>query len=221
MRRTLVLFAALVAAGVALAQSGEVALGVKAGHNALCGGLAAVSVEAKYAAKTHFAIRGGVQYSTINRVLAEVRPQYYQNFEFGRLSGEVLFNYAYQSCMNSFAIGAGASLDMSPLWITLGYYHRTLKMGADIVAEPFNIYYELGVKCLPKRERWDLNVIVTNSRIFELERHYQPSFAVDGWWYPSAKLGVLVGANYKPAGMFHISSDYYQFYVNIGVCCRW
>jgi hypothetical protein len=54
-----------------------------------------------------------------------------------------------------------------------------------------------------------------------LERHYQPSFAVEVWWYPNEKWGVQLGANYKPAGMFNISSDYYQMYGNIGVCYKW
>ena len=222
MRRIFLLLALFVAGmGALRAQSGEVMLGVKGGHSALFGGFATVSAEAKYVTKENIVIRGGAQYNTINRVSVEVRPQYFHDFGFGRLSGEVLFNYVYQGSMSSYAIGCGASLDICPLWVTLGYYHRTIAQGADKLHEPFNIYYELGVRCLPKREQWDLNVILSNSRIFELERHYQPSFAVDGWWYPSSKLGVLVGLNYKPAGMFYISSDYYQFYANIGVCYRW
>lgn len=222
MRRFFLFFALIIASTGALrAQNGEVALGVKGGHSALFGSFAAVSVEGRYVAKDYFAVSGGAQYNTINRVSAEVRPQYFHNFDFGRLSGEVLFNYTYQSSMDSYAIGLGASLDIRPLWVTLGYYHRTMTMGADRVCEPFNIYYELGVRCLPNREQWDLNVILSNSRFFEPERHYQPSFVVEGWWYPLSKLGVQVGLNYKPAGMFHISSDYYQFYANIGVCYRW
>ena len=103
----------------------------------------------------------------------------------------------------------------------MGYYSRAMMQGGDTINEQFNIYYELGIRCLPKLEKGDLNVIFTNSRIFELERHYQPSFAVEGWWYPTDKWGLQVGVNYKPAGMFNISSDFYQVYGNVGVCYKW
>ena len=217
----LTLLMAVVGIGGVRAQGGDVTLGVKGGENALFGPFAALSVEAKYEAKAHFALRGGAQYNTYNRVAAEVRPQYFYDLNFGRISGEVLLNYTYQSRLNNYSVGCGASLDVRYIWVTLGYYCRIMTMAADRVVEPFNIYYELGIRCLPKREQWDLNIILTNSRRFELERHYQPSFALEGWWYPLEKLGVQVGVNYKPAGMFNISSDYYQFYANVGVCYKW
>ena len=222
MKRLLILCALFFAGiGGATAQSGEVALGVKGGHSALFGSFAAVSAEADCEVVDGFSLRGGAQYNTIGRTAAEIRPRYFHDFNFGRLSGEVLFDYTNQNRMNNYSIGCGVSLDMPGVWVTLGYYHRTITLGADKVYEPFNIYYELGVRCLPKIENWDLNVIITNSEIFELERHYQPSFALEGWWYPSKRWGVQLGVNYKPAGMFNISSDYYQIYGNVGVCYRW
>ena len=222
MKRLLILCALFfIGMGGALAQSGEVALGVKGGNSALFGSFAAISVEADCEVVEDFSLRGGAQYNTIGRTAAEIRPSYLHDFKFGRLSGEVLFNYTNQNRMNHYAIGCGVSLDIPGLWVTLGYYHRTTTLGADKLYEPFNIYYELGVRCLPKIEHWDLNIIITNSEIFELERHYQPSFALEGWWYPLEKLGVQLGVNYKPAGMFNISSDYYQIYGNVGVCYRW
>lgn len=203
------------------AQSGDVAIGVKGGNSALFGAFGAVSAEAKYAAKDYFAIRGGAQYNTYGRVAAEVRPQYFHDLSFGRVSAELLCNYTNQGKQNNIAIGCGASLDVRYIWVTLGYYYRAMMQGGDTINEPFNIYYELGIRCLPKLEKGDLNVIFTNSRIFELERHYQPSFAVEGWWYPTDKWGLQVGVNYKPAGMFNISSDFYQVYGNVGVCYKW
>ena len=213
-------FLMIAGAGVLKAQRGEVVLGIKGGNNAIFKTHSALFVEAKEV-WGNFAIDGGAQYNTIGRVGVAARPKYSHDLLFGRLSGEVLFDYTNQGRVNSYAIGCGASLDIRDLWVTMGYYHRTMALGGDMLYEPFNIYYELGVRCLPKVEQWDLNFILTNSRIFELERHYQPSVVLEGWWYPLNRLGVQVGINYKPAGMFHISSDYYQLYANIGVCCRW
>jgi hypothetical protein len=223
MRRFVILVIAIALAitGKVEAQSGEVALVVKGGHNSPLGAFTAVAVQTKYAAERDFALRTGVQYNTIARVTAEFRPQYFHDLSFGRVSAEILFNYTYQSHLSNYAIGCGATLDIPRLWATIGYYHRTMAMGKDALYEPFNLYYELGIRCLPKREKWDLNVIFTNSQLFELERHYQPTLAVESWWYPLENLGVQLGVNYKSAGMFHLSSDYYQIYGNVGVCYRW
>lgn len=222
MKRFLLFFSLIFTSISALyAQSGEVAIGIKGGHNAIFGPLAAASIETKYKHKDYFAIEGGAQYNTIGRVAAAVKPQYFHDFNFGRLYCEVMFEYTNQNQMNNYAIGCGATLDIRGLWVTIGYYHRTITLDNDKISEPFNIYYELGVHCLPKLDKWDLNIILTNCRTFELERHYQPSFAIEGWWYPTEKLGIQAGINYKPAGMFNISSDYYQFYANVGVCFRW
>ena len=222
MRSIVFLFATIILGmGAVHAQSTKLSLGAKCGHNALFGTFAAASVEAEHEVKRHFSIQGGAQYSSIGRVAAEVRPQYFHDLSFGRLSGQAILGYTYQSHMNNFIIGVGAQLDIRHIWARLGYYHRTISVGESSICEPFNIYYELGMRCLAKLQSWDLNIIIGNSRLFELERHYQPSFAVEGWWYPSEKWGVQLGANYKPAGMFNISSDYYQMYGNIGVCYKW
>lgn len=194
---------------------------VKGGHNALFGHYTALSADVGYEAERYFSIHGGAEYNTIDHVAVDFRPRYFHDFNFGRLNGELLLGYTYQSNMHNYVVGCGASLDVNRIWVTVGYYHRTITLGRDNINEPFNIYYELGIRCLRACERWDLNLILTNCRIFELERHYQPSYVLDAWWYPTDKLGVLLGGCFKPAGVFNISSEYFQVYANIGVCCKW
>lgn len=203
------------------AQQSEVLLGLKGGNNTLFGTYSALSIEARRVVGNHFLVRGGGQYNSYSRVAAEVRPAYYHDFDFGRLSAELLLGYVAQSKIDNYTVGGGATLDARPLWVTLGYFHRTMVRGGDTLIEPFNIYYELGLRALPRSEKWDLNIVFTNSRMFELERHYQPTYAIDGWWYPTQRVGVLLGINYKPAGMFNMSSDYFQLNAKLGVCYRW
>lgn len=223
MRRLVLLITFLLSVGVSVvrAQCGEAAIAVRVGHNAMFGPFAAFSGVVRYEVKDCFALRGGAQYSTIGRTAVELRPQYFHDFGFGRLSGELLLHYANLNRLNNFAIGVGASLDIRYVWLALGYYFRSMTLAESNIGEPFNIYYELGIRCLPKREKWNLNVVLSNSQLLELERHYQPSLSLEGWWYPMPKLGVQLGLNYKPAGMFNITSDYYQFFADLGVCYRW
>ena len=203
------------------AQNSYTKLDVKGGHNAIFGPFAAISAEAGYEAQKYFAVFGGAQYNTIGSVAAELRPRYFHDFNFGRLSGEALLGATYQSHMYNFIMGCGASLDTRYIWANLGYYYRSIRVDGESICEPFNIYYELGIRCIPKCKQWDLNLIITNNRHFEIERHYQPSFAIDTWWHANDKFGLEFGVSYKPAGMFSISSEFYQLYANIGVCYKW
>ena len=222
MKRIIILLLLFVAYTSSLsAQNNYTKLGVKGGNNAIFGHFATISAEAGYEAQKHFALFGGIQYNTIGLVAAELRPQYYHNFNFGRLSGEVLLGATYQSRMHNYIVGCGASLNTTYIWVNLGYYYRSIRVDGESICEPFNIYYELGIRCIPKCKRWDLNLIITNNRHFEIERHYQPSFAIDTWWYPNDKFALQFGVNYKPAGIFNISSEFYQLYANIGVCYKW
>jgi hypothetical protein len=70
-------------------------------------------------------------------------------------------------------------------------------------------------------ETWGLELIITNNERFELERHYQPSFIAQGSYELNDSLGLRMGIGCKPAGMFHLSADYYQSFLNLGVFYRW
>lgn len=221
MKRAAILFLfAIFAIHGAHARQREVSLGAKVGHNGTFGTYSALSVSGSYT-NNHWGIRGGGEYNTIGRIATELRPSYLRDYDFGQLSGELLLHYAVQSRVANCALGGGASLNAKQFWVSLGYYHRTITMGAESLREPFNLYYEAGIRCLPRSESWRLNLIFSNSRIFELERPHQPTFVVEGGWQPSERVSIDLSINYKSAGMFHISSNYYQFYTKLGVCYKW
>ena len=203
------------------AQSGKVQMEARAGHNTVFGGFVAPSVVAEYSLEDYFAISGGVQYNTIGRTAVEARPSYFHDLKWGRISAEALVHYTYMSSLNNFAAGAGIGLKTKWIDARLGYYYRLYGVPGNRITEPFNLYYLATIHCLPMFEKWDLDLTMSNCETFELERHYQPSFTVQGWFYPKEFLGITLGASYKAAGMFHLSSDYYQFYTKLGVCYRW
>lgn len=203
------------------AQEGEVMLNLRTGHNAAFDNFTAISIEAGYSLEKHFSICGGVQYNTIGKTSAEVVPSYFHNLDWGVLSAELLLHCSNMHQTGNFATGAGLALKTKWIRCRAGYYFRTFGNRAYRINEPFNIYYSMGVNCLPDLQKWDLSVCMTNCEIFELERHYQPSFIVQGWYYPSEQVGITLGVNCKPAGMFHLSADYYQLYAKAGVCYRW
>lgn len=203
------------------AQVNEVSMRVRAGHNVALGSFTAVSLETHQLLNDNFKIQGGIQYNTIGKTTLEARPAYFKDYSWGKLSTEVLLTYANITSVNSFAAGAGVVL--SGRWIEgkLGYYYRMFGGKGSSINEPFNIYYEFCANLLPMIEDWNLKMVITNNEIFELERHYQPTFIAQCSYYPLQYLGISLGIGCKPSGMFNMSADYYQSHVNLGICYRW
>ena len=93
--------------------------------------------------------------------------------------------------------------------------------GSNGLSEPANIMYEAGVTLLPEVQAWDLNIIISNSRLCELERFYQPSLIIEGTYYPLPYLGICASAAVKRAGIFNLSSNNYQEYFSLAIEYRW
>jgi hypothetical protein len=204
------------------AQEREIALGVQGGYNVALGGYSAVSLEGDFGVMDNVDVRGGVQWATYGRRAVELRPSYtFLSTSWGALHLRTLLHSTFQASSRTFAAGVGAGLSNRSLFCTLGYYYRTLGVGGEYINEPVNFFYELGFHFLPDAERVDLQLVFTNHELFELERQYQPTWIVRGEWAVSDALGVSLAVNYKSAGMFNMSSDFYQLNFKAGVCYRW
>ena len=203
------------------AQDDKIMLGLRAGHNAVFGGFAAVSLETVQTIDEDFSIIGGLQYNSIGKTALEACPAYSFSFPWGNISAQMLLSYSNMTSVNNIAAGAGALLTSRWFGCRLGYYYRLYGGKSGYINEPFNIYYELCANLLPMIDDWDLQLFITNCELFELERHYQPTFLVQCNYYPFSNIGFNVGLGCKPAGMFHLSADYYQSFMKLGVCYRW
>lgn len=195
---------------------------VRGGYDSAQGSIYNIGLDVDYSCERYFSIRIGdyFDFSELNNT--ELRPALFHDFSFGRLSTELLFNLSTNNDIYGLALGGGVAIDTEYVWANMGYYHRTLFAGEDdTIKEPFNIYYELGIHCLASVESWDLDVIISNSRICELERHYQPTFVLSGRWWSAKRLGIGLSVEYKPGGMFHISSDFHRVVGTIGVQYKW
>ena len=204
-----------------------VMVGMRTGYNVAFGGYGALSLETTQVIRGRVAIRGGVQYSSFGKTSLEARPSYMIGLECGKVSPEVLIAYTNLLSVNSFAAGVGVSGCFGTVSGRLGYYYRTFGslvnkegQGRNIV-EPFNVYYEVCIHLLRNIENWQLDLTITNNEIFELERHFQPSFIAECHYCHVGKMGLSFGIGCKLAGMFNMSADNYQTYIKTGVCYRW
>ena len=204
-----------------LRQVQNMALGVRGGYNVALGAYSAVSLEGDFGVVDNVGVRGGVQWATYGRTAVELRPSYAHPTSWGSLHLRGLLHYTSQASSRTFAAGVGAGLSSKVVFCTLGYYYRTLGAGGQYANEPVNFFYELGFHFLPDAESVDLQLVFTNHELFELERQYQPTWMVRGEWAVSDALGVSLAVNYKSAGMFNMSADFYQLNFKAGVCYRW
>ncbi|MBR4850531.1 MAG: hypothetical protein IKU97_00545 [Tidjanibacter sp.] len=203
------------------AQERSVNVSLRGGYNAVHEGFSAVTLSGNYGFDDGWALCGGVQYSTIGRTAVELRPAYLYDVEWATLSARGLVHYAGQNGYNNLAAGVGVGLERGGVFCTLGYYYRTILGGGGRIDEPVNFFYELGVELLPNVEKWALQLIFTNSELCDLERQYQPSWIVRTGWQASENLGLTFDVNYKAAGMFNMSTDFYQLFIQAGLCYRW
>ena len=203
------------------AQDNELMIKLRTGHNSSFGGFAAFSLETAHNFGQNIQLSGGVQYSTIGRTALELRPSYTIDYLWGRMSAETLLSYRNLSTLNSYAFGLGTEISIRWLTLKLGYYYHLYGHVGERIKEPFNIYYELSAELVPTLESWDIHLIITNNEIFELERHYQPTFIAQCTHELTESLVLTMGTGYKPTGMFHLSADYYQYFLNLGLCYKW
>lgn len=203
------------------AQNNEVHLSLRGGDNAVFGAFGSASLDFKHNFGDAFALRGGAQYNTIGQVTTEIRPTFVYELKDLDLKAVAILNYTHQQSISAAAAGLGVGVSGRVVSATVGYFYRQFVAENDKVTEPINYFYELAFSCLPSIEDWDLLVKFTNSEIFEVERQYYPTYMIQGWWYPQDILGFNFGLNYKPAGMFNMSVDFYQLYANFGLCYKW
>lgn len=220
--RHILLFCILTAVSLPLkAQDDFLKLGLRTGHNTVFGGFAAVSLESTCALCDDFSLNGGLKYNTTGKTDIAARPSYFHDFTWGRISAEVLLNYTRLASVNGMAVGGGAGISGKWIGFRLGYFYRLYGSKAGMIEEPFNIYYELRANLLPMTDKWDLQLMITNCEIFEIERHFQPTFMAEGTYSFKDHLGVSLGIGCKPAGMFNMSADYYESFLNFGFIYRW
>lgn len=215
-----------ISAGNAMAQfdidNSFVSAKIRAGHNSLNGNIFTIASDADYSMDRIFAIRLGEEYDFDDESTTDIRPAIFYDFSFGRLSAEFLLNLYFDSNISGIGLGGGIIFDSKYVWLNVGYYHQTYITKDDKTAkEPFNIYYEGGVRCLAAVESWDLDLVITNSRICNLERHYHPSIILNGRWWLMDDFAIEIGVEYKPSGLFNIANDYNQIIGLIGASFKW
>lgn len=89
------------------------------------------------------------------------------------------------------------------------------------IFEPLSIAYFLEASLFKPNHKWDLAGRITNMRPFFIERHYSPSFSIIGSLKASQRMSLIAEAGTTPSGMFHLSANWYNLFINMGIKYLW
>lgn len=132
--------------------------------------------------------------------------------------------------LQSFNMSLILVYDQEYLYASFGGYAQFhtnffIKDGAErmYIWEP-GLAYDFRTRIFKKSHIWNLGLQITNIRHFLVERSYSPNFIFNGNYRIGGEdedhLNLMFEAGFQPSGIFHIVTNYYSFFFNVGITCE-
>ena len=166
----------------------------------------------------YFEMEARLQFSTANvhTLALQFRPKFELPVGEMFLETDVYSRFVSRSQMNDFTAALGVGYRMDYVSVTLGVFARVLDdwnrewhTNDTYVVEPFNMLYRLEVFCRPQTNPWNLSFIFTDFDDYQMERMWQPLFAIKAYWDVVDHWRLNFGVQCKPNGMFHLDATFY------------
>ena len=166
----------------------------------------------------YFEMEARLQFSTANvhTLALQFRPKFELPVGEMFLETDVYSRFVSRSQMNDFTAALGVGYRMDYVSVTLGVFARVLDdwnrewhTNDTYVVEPFNMLYRLEVLCRPQTNPWNLSFIFTDFDDYQMERMWQPLFAIKAYWDVVDHWRLNFGVQCKPNGMFHLDATFY------------
>ena len=166
----------------------------------------------------HFEMEAKLQFSTANVYTGglQIRPKF--ELPVGELfiETDVMYRAIARNRVGDITASLGIGYRMDYISITLGVFSRVLNdwdrswySDESFVVEPFNLLYRVEVFCRPQNNNWNLSFLISNVDDYQMERMWQPLFAVGAWYDITDHWRLNFGAQCKPTGMFHLDATFY------------
>jgi len=166
----------------------------------------------------HFEMEAKLQFSTANVYTGglQIRPKF--ELPVGELfiETDVMYRAIARNRVGDITAALGIGYRMDYISVTLGVFSRVLNdwdrswySDESFVVEPFNLLYRVEVFCRPQNNNWNLSFLISNVDDYQMERMWQPLFAVGAWYDITDHWRLNFGAQCKPTGMFHLDATFY------------
>jgi len=177
----------------------------------------------------YFEMEARLQFSTANVYSAAVqlRPKFELPVGEMFLETDLCFRAAARNRMSDYTASLGVGYRMDYVSVTLGMYSRVLSdwdrdwhTNDTYVAEPFNLLYRLEVFCRPQSSPWNLSFVFTDMDDYQMERMWQPLFALNARYDVTDHWRLNFALQCKPTGMFHLDATFYGANLKAGFSYR-
>lgn len=177
----------------------------------------------------HFEMEARLQFSTANVYSGalQMRPKF--ELPVGELfiETDVYYRAIARNRIGDITAALGVGYRMDYVSVTLGVFSRVVDdwdrswyNEESFVVEPFNLLYRLEVFCRPQNNNWNLSFMFSNIDDYQMERMWQPLFAIGAWYDIDEHWRLNFMAQCKPTGMFHLDATFYGATGRVGFTYR-
>lgn len=219
---TLTIMLALLGAGSSFAKDASyVTFGGVYGYNYTWESHGGVDISCNFPVIKYFELGGSLEYLSPKVVdaTAVLRPQY--PLGKGKFFIDAMFQYRgfFHYKTNEYVFAGAAGYKRPYFKVMLGAFGRTMQdcgTHGDFVAETVNLMYHASFTVRPESSRWNVGGAVANFNLYEFERMWYPMFFINGHYDFDGHFGIIAEVQYKPAGMFHLTNQFYGITVRVG-----
>lgn len=174
----------------------------------------------------HFELDAAAELSTANlyTLSADARPLFQLAVGELYIDTRLLYRAVVRNRMHELSASLGLGYRMDYVDVQLGVYTRNMfefnrdwHSEDEIVTEPFGFLYSIEVFVRPQSSNWNLSFRISDTDDFQIERMWQPLFMIGGRYSPTERLSVLMQAQCKPTGMFHLNASFYGAQLRAGI----
>ena len=177
----------------------------------------------------HFEMEARLQFSTANvhSGALQLRPKFELPVGELFLETDVYYRAFARNRIGDITAALGVGYRMDYVSITLGVFSRVIDdwnrswyTDESFVVEPFNLLYRIEVFCRPQNNNWNLSFMFSNIDDYQMERMWQPLFAIGAWYDIDEHWRLNFMAQCKPTGMFHLDATFYGATGRVGFTYR-
>lgn len=146
-------------------------------------------------------------------------------FPFNEVELQIQEKFLYNSFgawnIQEYSIFGGLRLFTTHFDGLLGVSSRLIKplqpITYESIVEPFNWQYDVGLRLFKTSNPWNLRLGASNFDTFYFERMESLILSLKAEYNISKKISLYCNGILNPAGNFHLSANYYGYYIQTGM----
>ena len=157
----------------------------------------------------------------------QIRPKFELPVGEMFLETDIYYRAVARAQMSDITAALALGYRMDYVSVTLGVFSRVLDdwnrdwhTNDTYVVEPFNLLLRLEVFARPQNNPWNISFIFSNVDDYQMERMWQPLFALSAYYDVTNHWRLNFGVQCKPTGMFHLDATFYGATARAGFSYR-